>query len=101
MISFCDYIPNRMETTIDHINFNKKDNRLKNLRIVSNRENIHLYIQNKLTSSKYIGVSKFRNKWQARIRILNKNHSLGVFDTEEEASEVYQKALEDHKKGLI
>lgn len=57
---------------VDHINENKLDNRVKNLQLISNRENI---VKSKLLndsySSNYTGVSwcKTNKKWQVHIII--------------------------------
>lgn len=83
---------------IDHINQNKMDNRIENLRDVSNSENIQntkLYSTN---SSSYPGVSfnKHANKFMAYIWINNKRLYLGYFATAEEAFLAYQLAKIEH-----
>ena len=83
------------EKSLDHINEIKDDNRLVNLRLATRQENGHnisiLRITNK---SGFIGVSwnKKPKKWLASIAINGKNKHLGLFNTPEEASEVYLKA---------
>lgn len=80
---------------IDHIDGNKKNNRLENLRMVNRRENIHYYHQTQKRSSKYIGVCLFKKtgKWVAYIDFNKKRHHLGIFKTEIEAAEKYKHAL--------
>ena len=71
---------------IDHINQDSTDNRIKNLRDVTNAENhknISLYKNNK---TGYIGVDIYKNKYRARIRVDGIRKSLGVYDTAEEAA---------------
>lgn len=75
-------------TQIDHINGNKSDNRLMNLREANNKENsenIKLYSCNK---SGYRGViqDKRTGRWVARVRHFNEDIHVGVFDTAIEAS---------------
>ena len=71
-----------------HNNGDKKDNRLENLRIVSNQQNSF--------NQKSKGFTKCKNKFRARIKINNKHIHLGLFNTEEEARDAYLKAKELH-----
>ena len=74
---------------VDHINNNKTDNRLENLRLVTTRQNL----SRRGGSSKYVGVSKFRNKWMSKIRINGKLEYLGLYQTEKDANRAYVKRL--------
>lgn len=81
-------IPN---TDIDHINRNRSDNRISNLRIASRSEN---NINSKLYShntSRFRGVSfsKERNKWESKIKHNGKTLHLGRFNSPEEAHQKY------------
>lgn len=92
-IEYLNHKPNGFNLVIDHIDNNKLNNRVENLRIVTIRENtnrVHI-----TSSSKYIGVSwhKKGNKWGARIRINGILKHLGFFSNEIEASNTYQNAL--------
>jgi hypothetical protein len=82
---------------VDHIDGNKENNHLSNLRYCTNRENCSYYYENKKDkSSKYVGVKHHRNKkWVARIWINKKLIYLGSFDTEEEAAKKYLEAKEN------
>lgn len=67
---------------IDHINNNPNDNRIKNLRESSYKENA-INIPNRSNNiTGVVGVSlhKASNKWQARISDNKKNIALGIFD---------------------
>ena len=81
--------------TVDHINHNKLDNRLCNLRVCTKKQNA----QNKspMGSSKYLGVwfDKSKNKWCAEIRPDNKKMFLGRFDNEEDAGRSYDKKAKE------
>lgn len=85
---------------IDHINGNRSDNRIDNLRDVShktNAQNIHGHkINNKC---KFLGVIKRRNKFFSQIWIDGKKTYLGQFDTPEEAHQAYIKAKRQHHDG--
>jgi len=79
---------------IDHIDGNKLNNKIENLRLVTNRENC----QNRTThrAGRLTGcfLDKRWNKWQARIRINSKRISLGYYNTELEAHTIYCIACE-------
>lgn len=64
---------------IDHINHNALDNRRINLRFVTRSQN------NINKKNVYSGVSKFRNKWRARIKIGGKEIHIGIFPTRDSA----------------
>ena len=91
--SFLNYTPKGRGFVINHKDFNRQNNNLDNLEIVTSRDNTN---QKHLKStSKYTGVSwhKARAKWHAQITVNNRTKSLGYFITETKASESYQEAL--------
>lgn len=80
---------------VDHINGNKSDNRISNLRLASrleNAQNKHRPQSN--NKSGHLGISwhKKAKKWQVHICSCRKRHYLGVFETIEEAQIAYLKA---------
>ena len=81
-------IPQGMD--IDHINGNKIDNRIDNLRIVTHRVNM----QNRKThrAGRLVGATylKERNYWRSDIRIDKKNITIGYYKTEQEAHKAYR-----------
>lgn len=76
---------------IDHINGNKLDNRLCNLRISNPTLNSHNRLKKENTTSKYIGVSKKGKNYTAMITKDKKKHNIGVFKTEEDAAKARDK----------
>ena len=74
---------------IDHINRNKLDNRLENLRIITSRENSYNRTKSSTSNNKYKGVIKRNNKYIASITKDGKKKEIGGFETEEEAAKVY------------
>jgi hypothetical protein len=92
-ITFLNHKPCGMKLVIDHINDIKNDNRLENLKIVTNRQNCYKTKNNK--SSIYKGVSWFasKQKWFSRIYINGKVKCLGYYKTEIEAHKSYLNAL--------
>jgi hypothetical protein len=81
---------------VDHINDNPKDNRLENLRLLTNRENV----SRRGGTSKYVGVcwDKKAKKFKAEIYFNCKKNHLGHFNCETSAHIAYQKALNNYLK---
>lgn len=83
---------------VDHINGNRVDNSMENLRWVTAAENNMGFRKSSSRGGTiYRGVSwdKERNKWKTRITIDRKEHHIGRFDCEHKAAEAYnQKAIE-------
>jgi len=79
---------------IDHINGNKADNRIANLRLVTRAEN-GFNRHSTQAESGHIGVYRSRDRWRARIHRHGKRFELGSFDTMDEAKEAYLIAKRD------
>lgn len=79
------------EIVVDHIDSEKHNNNVNNLRLVSSRFNLSKDRKNK--SSKYTGVCKHINKWKAQVRV-DKEIYYSICETEEEAYIEYKKLLE-------
>ena len=83
---------------VDHIDRNKLNNCINNLRWVTNQENqMNAPKTKNITSSKYKGLSwnKACNKWKGHIKLNGKLIHLGYFDDEKGAARAYNnKALE-------
>jgi hypothetical protein len=88
------YIYGCFPKEIDHINIDRLDNRLCNLRKVTHQQNCFNFPLNKKNTSGYTGVSfvKKLNKFRATIVINYKQKHLGVFKTAEDANLAYQNA---------
>ena len=72
------------DNQIDHYDNNKTNNNIENLRVVNHSENG----QNKLSTKGYYWDKQY-NKYHAKIRVNNKEHRLGSYDTAEEARDAY------------
>ena len=85
--------------SIDHVNQNKIDNNVSNLRYATKIEQGRNRKKWDNCSSKYKGVClhKSSGKWSASIK-LNKSIHLGLFKTEEEAKDTYNNFIKE--KGL-
>ena len=87
------YLMNDNEDLIDHINNNRLDNRLSNLRKSCDFLNNYNRTKTKNSSSKYFGVhyDKSRKKYMAQIIKDGKHYSIGRFENEEEAAKARDK----------
>ena len=83
--------------TIDHINGDRLDNRIENLRAVTANQNQHNRKLNGNNTSGFKGVSwcNTYKYWRAAIRLEGKRINLGHFNTPEEADVVVRKAREE------
>jgi hypothetical protein len=82
---------------VDHINENKSDNRICNLRQANRSQNMFNRGRNKNNTSGFKGVifCKDTGRWRAQMSIYGKSVNIGRFDTKEDAANAYlEKAKE-------
>ncbi|GKK65532.1 HNH endonuclease [Klebsiella variicola] len=81
---------------VDHINMDKTDNRISNLRLARRRDNMNNLTATKSNKSGFIGVywAKRERKWVSGITIDYKFHHLGYFDDPVSAASAYNAACE-------
>lgn len=93
--TFLKHKPYNHKLVVNHKDFNRLNNHIDNLEIVTNRENCNK--KHIKSSSKYTGVSwvKSRMKWNSYIFIYGKQKNLGYFDTEILAHIAYQDKLKE------
>jgi hypothetical protein len=79
---------------LDHINGDRDDNRLANLREANASQNTinQKRRSDNLSGFKGVYLQRGRNRWRARIRADGQVHDLGYFDTAEEAHQAYSEA---------
>lgn len=85
-----NFIPENMQ--IDHVNGNRSDNRIKNLRLASHAENCRNSKVRKHSKTGIKGVQKRGNKWHVRIRFNKQEKWVGSYNSPEEASAAYERA---------
>ena len=88
---------------LDHINGNKDDNRIENLREATDAQNLQNRRKaNSTNKSGYLGVSSSHGKWQAAICINGKQMHIGTYMTPEDAHAAYlAKKRELHPFGTL
>lgn len=86
------------ENNIDHINRDKSDNRICNLREASHQCNARNSKKRSTNTSGIVGVSFRREikKWIAQITVNYKNHNLGSFDSKIDAARARWEAEKKH-----
>ena len=90
------------EYQIDHINLNRKDNRLSNLRSATNQENNNNRTRcHKNNKSGFLGVfyCKIMKRYVSKIMVDGKSINLGYFETPIEAHDEYIKQKRILHKG--
>ena len=93
-MAFLDFKPNKQVLTIDHKNGVRTDNRLENLQIVTQRENIQNYHKSRKGQ---IGADwhEQTKKWRSRIYINKSIVHLGLFEEEKDALKAYEIANQE------
>jgi len=88
---------------IDHINRNKSDNRIANLRLASPEQNAQNRLKNSKNTSGYKGVTWHKRdaKWQAAITVKGKVIHLGYFARVEDAYSAYIMASKKYQSHSI
>jgi hypothetical protein len=79
---------------IDHIDGNRQNNKIANLRTVTRQQNQFNRRKNKNNTSGYKGVYRYKDRWRAGLRINNRIHWLGIFSTPELAAQAWKDAAE-------
>tara|TARA_R110000822_G_scaffold10142_4_gene38597 strand:- start:549 stop:1061 length:513 start_codon:yes stop_codon:yes gene_type:complete len=92
--AFLNHKPNGGMVVVDHINNIKKNDNLYNLQVITQRENS---TKDRKGTSKYVGVywNKSSSKWQSTIYINGKYKYLGIYKSEQKASQAYQNELKN------
>lgn len=97
-MAFLGYIRNgKQDIVVDHIDNDKLNNKLDNLQLITNRQNLS---KDKKGSSKYTGVHCCNKKYgyyAASIKVNGVYEYLGMFKNEIDASNAYQKRLKEIK----
>lgn len=74
---------------IDHINGNKLDNRVSNLRLATASQNHCNRPKSSRNTSGYKGVGKRNGRWRVKIRLNGIDYHVGYFSSLEEAAQAY------------
>jgi hypothetical protein len=71
--------------TIDHIDGNKGNNKIENLRCVTHQENLKNVRRLRTNTSGVVGVRFLHKAWRARIVLNNKDIHLGTYTSKDDA----------------
>ena len=81
---------------IDHINRNRLDNRMENIRICTQKENSFNTSKNKNSKNKYKGVKQMKNGlWKASITHNKNKYEINDIPNELDAAKVYDSMAEE------
>lgn len=81
---------------IDHINRNKLDNRITNLRVCTAKENSYNTTKRAQSLNKYKGIKQQKNNlWSATITKNGKNYKIDDIQTDKEAAIIYDAMAEE------
>jgi len=83
------------ESDVDHVNMDRADNRIENLRLASPSQNMW-NTKARTAYGKGVHFHRQSRKFVAQIRIHGRQTHLGLFPTAEEAREAYQAAAAKH-----
>jgi hypothetical protein len=91
MESFCG----ASHLIVDHIDGNRQNNNLSNLRYCTHRQNTTYSTIKRNSTSKYTGVCwhKVQKKWMCSARVNGKIKHIGYFINEDEAGKAYQEFI--------
>ena len=78
---------------VDHINADKRDNRIENLRACTHSQN---HAARRSSNTTHRGVYQSNGKWRARIKVRGIYKHLGSFMSRSEAAEAYNSAALQH-----
>lgn len=84
----------RWPTEVDHINGDRSDNRIANLREVNRQTNSRNRGRRSDNSSGVVGVRCVQGRWKARIHDNGKERHLGTFTSREAATAAWREAAE-------
>ncbi len=95
---FIENLDPKNKQFVDHIDHDRSNNTIGNLRWVSRTENNQNCVKRKNATARYKGITwhKAANKWAAQIQINGKKTHLGCFDDEKDAARAYNEAAIRH-----
>lgn len=85
---------------VDHIDRDKTNNRIKNLRVTTRKDNGRNLSLSARNTSGFKGVFRKRNAWKAAITVDRKSIYLGTFNSPEDAARAYDEAVAKYHGGF-
>ena len=84
---------------VDHIDRNKSNNCVSNLRWVTHKQNMVNKTSFPNCSSQYKGVTLHNGKWETQIKVDGNSKYIGRFENEIDAAEAYNNAVDKYYPG--
>lgn len=96
-ITFLNHVPQGRKWHIDHKDWNKTNNKVSNLQIITARENCakDAFRRKKVKTPPGSVLNETTRKWHSTVHYKYNVINLGQFDTETEAVDAYETALEN------
>lgn len=95
MMTFRGHHPDgTVRMVVDHIDMNRENNNVNNLRILTNRENCIRGIKSGISGIIGVTYNKEKRKWKSTIISGKNKYHLGYFDSVDEAGRYYNAALD-------
>ena len=91
-MAFLNHVPCGLKIVVDHIDENKQNNHVSNLRLFSNRTNVHNKRTNRSSMFKGVYFHFYNSKYVAQICLNGKSKYLGAFECHIKAHLEYLKA---------
>lgn len=93
--TFLGHNQENRKMVVDHIDSNKENNHISNLRIVTQRQNVSKYYKKEGEFTGVYPLGGKSSKWYASITVNNKKIHIGTYDTKYQARDAYNSFVDN------